>query len=47
MRGPYQLVILHRPCAAELFELPPPTLESPKFHFFVGHKLQRAVAHTH
>jgi hypothetical protein len=47
MRGPYQLIIVHRPCATELFEFPPPTLESPNFHLFVCHKLQRAVAHTH
>jgi hypothetical protein len=47
MRGPYQLIIVHRPCATELFEFPPPTLESPNFHLFVCHKLQRAVAHAH
>jgi hypothetical protein len=47
MRGPYQLVVLHRPGAAELFEPPPLTLESPDFHFFVRHKLQCAVTHAH
>lgn len=42
----YQLVILHRPRPAELIEPPPLALESPTLHFFVRHKLQRAVAHT-
>ena len=45
--GLYQLVVLHRPRAAELLKLAPPALKSPALHLFVRHELQRAVAHAH